>query len=152
MISTHFTASEMIVIDNALTTLQKVLTPKCRNLMPEERELYGVVNEHNKIFIQKINECLTSHPEQKMPQNNWGEFSANFEDRKFLELVLSRLSKISETVKDTKILHGHDLLQAAFRDYNYTQAQYENGVPGFKEKYELLKPFFTQKSSERFSK
>lgn len=142
LISMHFSPTEMVNVNRALVTLRNILTPKCRNLMPEERAQYDI-DEHQKSLIQKVNDNRSKRPELSRPDVDWDKFNADFQDHNFLELVISSLHEISNMAKDTLILHDYDALQAALRDHDYTCQRHDNAGSGFKEKYEELKPFFS---------
>lgn len=143
LVQLHFTAAEIATIDAALTQLENVLIPKCRNLTPEERTQYGSVNEHNKLLINKSRDYRQTQPNMSSPDVNWKEFEADYQDRYMLETRIQRAATIVEMMGDTKILHDYDNYQNALTDYRYTRYKAETeGAGGYTTKYQEMKQFF----------
>lgn len=142
LINLHFTAAEITAVNNALATIQTTLAAKSRNLSPDERRLYGSINEQNKLIVHKVRDYRSNQPGMSSVDVDWAEFEADYQDRNFLEAVLARVLVISEIASDTKILHDHDVYQAALMDYDYTKYKMGTNSAGYDTKYEDLKQFF----------
>lgn len=142
LINLHFTAAEISAITTALNTIQTTLLAKSRNLSPAERQQYGSISEQNKLLVQKVRDYRTNQPTMSTPDVDWTEFEADYQDRNFLEVVLTRLDALQEMASDTKILHDYDVYQAALLDYDFTKYKMGASAPGFDTKYQDIKQFF----------
>jgi len=145
----HFTAAEMNSIQGAIGTIQGILNSKSRNLSPEERRKFGRVREQNKLFINKVRDFRSHQPGLSSPDVDWQEFEADYQDRNFLEQVLSDLSTLSEMAGDAKILHDFDVYKAALTDYDYTKYKRGTDSLGYDNKYNELSQFFQSGGSPR---
>lgn len=140
----HLTEEQINAINQALTNLETALKPLKVNLTAEERNKYGRVNEQNKLFINKINDFATSHPDLKSPDVDWAEFEKDFKSRKLLESVLNRLETIATRVNNSKILHDYDNYQDSLEDYAYTNFRARSKMVGYETKYNECKQFFSK--------
>jgi hypothetical protein len=61
--SVTFTEAEKTKMDAAIADQKSVLAGKSTNLTEKERQLYGSINEQNKLVVQKILQYSTSNPE-----------------------------------------------------------------------------------------
>ena len=145
----HLLPEEETAIDAAIMALEKALANKKRNLTPQERQRFGSVNESNKLFVNKVFDFSQTQQEMCSPDVDWAEFAADYRDRMFLETRLSRLRALLEIMENNKILHDFDNFQNALMDYAYTQYKKETDAPGFVNKYEALRQFFSRSGGSR---
>ena len=142
LINLHFTTAEISAITTALNTIQTTILAKCRNLSPAERQQFGSISEQNKLLVQKVRDYRTNQPTMSSPDIDWTEFEADFQDRNFLEVFLTRLDALQEMASDTKMMHDYDVYQASLLDYDFTKYKMGTNTPGFDTKYQDIKQFF----------
>ncbi|RKS25200.1 hypothetical protein CLV94_0230 [Flavobacterium endophyticum] len=140
--SKHFTPEEKTAVLNALAAMEAALTPKLSALTPQERMLYGSVNEQNKLVINKVNDFYDTQSSLASPDVDWVEFKKDFDSRSFLQGLLMRLDNLKIGLDSSKILHDWDNYQAALTDYDYTKYKVASGMGGFEAKVSELKQFF----------
>ncbi|MGQ3013493.1 MAG: hypothetical protein ACT6QS_07290 [Flavobacteriales bacterium] len=138
----HFTAADISTIRSAVSTIESVLSSLSRNLSPEQRRKLGRVREQNKLFINKVRDYHVQQPALSSPDVDWNEFEADYQDRNFLEEVLNSLHALGELAGDAKILHDHDVYQAALTDYNYTKYKKTTDKGAYDAKFQAIRTFF----------
>ena len=142
--NSHYQATEKAAILTALTTLEKTLAPKYRNLNPEERKKYGSINEQNKLIVNKVLDYRVNTPELSAPDVDWVEFQADYDSRDFLQKVMTRLQNMQDSLNNNKILHDFDNYHAALTDYGYSQYKAGTKVGGFENKVTEIGQFFNR--------
>ncbi|MFN7117820.1 MAG: hypothetical protein ACK4TA_13550 [Saprospiraceae bacterium] len=143
LIQLHFTPAEIAAVDAALTQIENILAPKCRNLTPEERVQYGSINEQHKLLVNKVRDYRLTQPNMSAPDVNWTEYEADYQDRFFLDTRSMRIRTVLEMMEDTKILHDYDNYQNALLDHRYTRYKAETEAGGgYSTKYQEMKQFF----------
>ena len=140
----HYTAAEKTAVQTALSAIETTLTPKYRNLSPEERKKYGSVNEQNKLIVNKVRDYRDSAPTLSSPDVDWVEFQADFESREFIQKTISRLESMLTNLNNNKILHDYDNYSAALTDYGYSQYKAGTKVAGFENKISEIGQFFSR--------
>jgi hypothetical protein len=140
----HYTAAEKTATLTALTTLENTLSPKYRNLTPEERKRYGSINEQNKLIVNKVQDYRNNTPNLSSPDVDWVEFQADFDSRDFIQKAMLRLQNILDNLENNKILHDFDNYQAALTDYGYSQYKAGTRVAGFENKIAEIGQFFSR--------
>lgn len=138
----HLNDDEKRAINEALATLEKAMERLNINLTPEDRNRYSRVNEQNKLFINKTWDFAQNQPSLRTPDVDWEEFKKDYESRKFLEQVISRLNNLSTRCNNSKIFHDFDNYQDCLSDYAFTQFRASSKMVGFEEKYNEQKQFF----------
>lgn len=142
----HFDDVERQTILALVQQLKALLLPKFMQLLPEERQRYGAVNEQNKLFLSKVAELRESQPDLSSPQVDWLKFQADFDDRKFLGELLMYLKSLTYDVQSTKIAHDHDNFNAARLDYAFTEYSTKSDSIGAIQKFNELKQFLKRSS------
>ena len=145
----HYLAAEKTTVTTALTTIENALSPKFKNLSPEERTKYGSVNEQNKLFINKIRDFRNSQPTMSSPDVDWVEFQNDCDSREFLQNTIMRLEAMVNNLKSNKILHDYDCYHVALTDYDYSKYKSGTKTPGFEVKVKELSQFFPRSSSAK---
>ncbi len=140
----HLTDEQVTAVNDALKALEKAFEPVKVNLTPEDRHRYGRVNELNKLFINKVNEFASSHPDLRSIDVDWDEFFRDFKSRNVYETAINRLESLLDRLKNAKILHDYDNYQDALNDYAYTGFRAGANAVGFENKHRELKQFFTK--------
>ena len=145
----HYSEAKKTAIKAALTVLENELSDLNSNLTPEERQLYGSVNEQHKLFINKDYDFHQDSPELSSSDVDWDEFALDKESRLFKEGVMTRLDALQLRVQNSKIMHDYDNYQAALDDYAYTSYKAGANLPGFETKYNELKQFFMPRNKNK---
>ena len=140
----HYDANEKQQVFAALDTLFNVLNPKAIPLSIEERRRYGSVDEKNKKIINKVKDYHSFDPSSSAPEVDWREFLADYEDRNFLEFVLSKLNSLAYEVESTKIVHDHNNFTDARTDYAYAKYREKMNLAGASQKSKELSQFFAK--------
>lgn len=143
----HLSAAKVTAATNAISALENELTDINVNLTSEDRQKYGSINEQNKLVVNKIYDYYVNQPALASPEVDWAEFDKDFQSRKLLESLISRLDSLSTRLKNAKILHDYDNYQAALTDYAYTSYKAGTAAPGFETKQNDVKQFFANRGS-----
>lgn len=138
----HYTPQEKTAIIDALNALETLLKPKLSMLTPEERSMYGSVNEHNKLLINKVRDLRTSQPELSSPDVDWEAFENDHTSRTFIQGIMMRVDNLQLGLQSSKILHDWDNYQASLTDYDYTKYKESTGANGYQAKALEIKQFF----------
>lgn len=142
--SNHFTPAEVTIVTDSLNAIETALSPKFKNLSPEERQRYGSVNEQNKLIINKTMDYRNSQPALCSPDVDWTEFAADYATRAFLQSSISRMQDMIDKLNNNKILHDYDNYQAALTDYDYSKYKMGTATAGYENKVNELSQFFNR--------
>lgn len=147
--SSHFDESEKQTALSLLAQLQRILQPKLVILSPQERQRFGSVNEKTKLFVDKVYDYYRSQPHLASPDVDWSEFAADYQNRRFLQTLLSLMQSMSLEIRGTKILHDFDNYKDSLTDYAYTQYKSQYGSSGAVQKEAELQQFFRKKRKRK---
>lgn len=142
LISVSFTAEELTKLDQALQTIETVLSGKTINLTPEERQQYGSIAEQNKLFVNKAKIYMEQYPQYVPNFLDKVEFDKDYLGREQVEQRLQIMSSLTEQLSDTKVLLDHDNYHNAITFYRNMKFLSGENVPGTNVIYEDLKQFF----------
>ena len=143
IIQKHFTAAEQTQYNSLITQLEALLQPKLQNLDEDENRKYGVINEKNKLLVNKVQDYHNTQPALSSPDVNWAEYDKDSTDRLFLETAATRIQALTTAMLETKRLHDYNNYQNALLDYKYTQYKMETSPgSGYDSKAADLKQFF----------
>jgi hypothetical protein len=142
--SNHYSVAEKTAVNNSLTTIEATLSPKYKNLSPEERQRYGSINEQNKLIVNKVKDYRDSQPALSSPDVDWTEFASDFDTRNFLQATVNRIQSIIDSLGNNKILHDYDNYQAALTDYDFSKYKANTKTAGFETKTNELAQFFNR--------
>ncbi|TAL57637.1 MAG: hypothetical protein EPN85_13580 [Bacteroidetes bacterium] len=143
IIQKHFTAAEQTQYNSLMTQLEALLQPKLQNLDEDENKKYGVINEQNKLLVNKVRDYHNTQSALSSPDINWPEYDLDGTDRLFLETAATRMEALTTAMLETKRLHDYDNYQNALLDYKYTQYKMETSPgSGYDSKAADLKQFF----------
>lgn len=148
----HFDANEKQQIFAAIDIIRNVLAPKLVQLNPEDRRRYGSINEENKKVVNKVKDYHEFAPQLSAPEVDWQEFSADYEDRSFLEFVATSLNSLSYEVESTKIVHDYNNMQDARADYAFAKYRAERNIIGAAQKARDLAQFFAKNNNRQDDK
>jgi hypothetical protein len=142
--SNHFSAAEKTATLAALENLENTLSPKYKNLSPDERKKYGSINEQNKLIVNKVLDYRNNAPALSSPDVDWVEFQADYDSRDFIQKTILRLQNILDSLDNNKILHDFDNYQASLTDYGFSQYKAGTKVAGFENKVSDISQFFSR--------
>lgn len=148
-IQTQLTPDLKTQIDTKIAELEALFQGKLAALNADQRKFYGLINEQNKLFVNKVRDYKANQPQLSADDVNWDEFENDYQARVFLETRKEKLASLVYQMESTKILHDYDNYNDALDDYAYAQYKKGREVIGFAEKVADLKQFFprTPKSS-----
>lgn len=147
LISIAFSESDLTTLDQAIQTIETVLSGKTINLTPEQRQQYGRIAEQNKLFVNKAKGYMEQYPQHVPGFLDKTEFDRDFSARQQVESRLQRLSSVKEQLSDTKVLLDHDNYHNAITFYRNVKYLSGENVPGTNVIYEDMKQFFDTTSS-----
>ena len=149
VIQTQLTPDLKTQIDTKIAELEALFQGKLVALDADQRKFYGLINEQNKLFVNKVRDYKANQPQLSAGDVNWDEFENDYQARVFLETRKEKLASLVYQMESTKILHDYDNYNDALDDYAYSQYKKGREVIGFAEKVAELKQFFprTPKSS-----
>ena len=143
VIKDHFLAADQSTFETHMTAIETLLQARLHNLNEEENQKYGVINESNKLLVNKVLDYRNTQPALSSGDVDWTEFVADYLDRKFLETAVLRMNALLTAMTETRRLHDYDNYQNSLVDYAYTQ--YKNRTSpgmGYDAKEAELKQFF----------
>jgi len=140
----HLSAADVTAAKDLLTNLETTLASINTTLNAEDRQRYGSINEQNKLFVNKVYDFNQNQPNLSTTQVDWTEFNNDYDSRLNMESIIARLESLTTKLKNAKILHDYDNLQAALTDYAYTNFMAGTGAAGYETKQNNLKQFFTK--------
>jgi len=147
LISLSFTAEELNNLDQALQTIETVLSGKTINLTPEERQQYGSIAEQNKLFVNKVKIYMEQYSQYVPNFLDKAEFDKDYLGREQVEQRLQIMSSLTEQLSDTKVLLDHDNYHNAITFYRNMKFLSGENVPGTNVIYEDMKQFFVTTGS-----
>lgn len=140
--NTHLDSAKLNSILDAISTLETALADFTINLSPEDRRRYGSINEQNKLLVNKVYDYNKTQPNLSVAEVDWQEFENDYNSRRNLEAMVSRLENLVTKLVDAKTLHDYDNYQAALEDYGFTTYKAGGSATGFQTKHADLKQFF----------
>lgn len=144
IIESQFSSADGIAIDGLITDLENAIKGKTGQLDDAERRRYGLVNEQNKLVVNKAREYRQSQPALSAPDIDWTEFENDFQARQKVESWLNRIYAIAHDLESTKIMHDYDNFQDALKDYAYAQYKNGTGEEGYDAKVNEFSQFFAR--------
>lgn len=130
LVSVSFTPQELADMDTALTSLETILHGKVINLTPEERRRYAAVSTEMMPWIQKCRRYMSQIPSIVPGYINLTELDADLRARSDIISRLSRSRSILESLDDTWLLLGSDVLTNCLAFYRSVREAAKSNVPG----------------------
>ena len=140
----HLSTEKTTAVTSALSTLEQALAEITLNLPPDERRRYGSISEQNKLLVNKVNDFAQNQPDLLSPDVDWDEFKKDYESRTHLEGLIARMQKLIDGLINAKTLHDFDNYHAALDEYSYTAYKARTATPGYENKLNEIKQFFTR--------
>ena len=141
---THITTDAHNNINTGIAALETELQPLLINLSADERRRYGSISEQNKLLVNKVNDFAQNQPDLLSPDVDWDEFKKDYESRTHLEGLIARMQKLIDGLINAKTLHDFDNYHAALDEYSYTCYKARTATPGYENKLNEIKQFFTR--------
>lgn len=140
----HLSIEKTTAVTSALSTLEQALAEITVNLSPDERRRYGSISEQNKLLVNKVNDFAQNQPDLLSPDVDWDEFKKDYESRALIEGLVARMQKLIDGLTNAKTLHDFDNYHAALDEYSYTGYKARTAAPGYENKLNEIKQFFTR--------
>lgn len=147
LISLSFSSSDLTTIDQALQSIETILSGKTINLTSDQRQQYGRIAEQNKLFVNKAKSYMEQYPQYVPVFLDKTEFDKDYSAREQIEQRLQRLSSLAEQLSDTKVLLDHDNYHNSITFYRNVKFLSGENVPGTNVIYEDMKQFFVSSTS-----
>ncbi len=147
LISVSFNQQELTDMDTALTSLETILQGKVINLTPEERRRYASVSTEMSSWIHKCRAYMNQVPTLVPGYIDLVEFDADFQARSNISPRLRKTKSILESLDDTNLLIGSDILTNCFAFYRSVKAAAKANVPGSTSIYQDLAQQFPGRPS-----
>ena len=142
LMSVSFSSDELTALDQAIQSIETILSGKTINLTPEQRQQYGRIAEQNKLFVNKAKSYMEQYPQYIPGFLDKTEFDKDYSMREQLEGRLQRLDSVVEQLSDTKILLDHDNYHNSITFYRNVRYLSGENVPGTNVIYDDMKQFF----------
>ncbi|MEW6026099.1 MAG: hypothetical protein AB1599_02225 [Planctomycetota bacterium] len=130
LISVSLTPQELAAIDGALTTIETTLQGKVINLTPDERIRYASISTEMRPWIRKCRDYMNQLPSIVPGYINLTELDADMKARRDIETRLNRAKAAVESMDDTYLLLGSDVLTNCLAFYRSVKAAAQANVPG----------------------
>ncbi|MEK7310283.1 MAG: hypothetical protein AAB038_05645 [Planctomycetota bacterium] len=130
LITVSFTPAELAAFDTALAAIETLLQGKVINLTPDERRRYGSISNEMTQWVQKCRGYMTQLPAIVPNYINLSELDADMTARRDLMPRLMRAKSILESIDDTAVLLGSDVLTNCLAFYRSVKAAAKANVPG----------------------
>lgn len=140
--SVTFTAAEKTKMDAAIADQKTVMAGKSTNLTEKERQLYGSINEQNKLVVQKVLQYCLSNPEVLPNHIDKPELDRDYAGRNTLEIWEDEQKLLLSNIQNAKILLDYDVFQSCLTIYRNVKYMAGENVPGMTAIYNDLKQFF----------
>jgi hypothetical protein len=115
------------------------------NLTPKERSRLIGAGIRNYGFIEKTNDIGKDNPAFLPSQFDMDKFSGLLHDFDIIRQIYFLLEKFESLVWDSMLLRSSDLYRDALRVYNGLKEQAKGRVPGAKDLFDALEPFFKRR-------
>jgi hypothetical protein len=140
--SVTFTVAEKTKMDAAIAEQKTVMAGKSTNLTPKEKQLYGSINEENKLMVQKVLQYTVTNPEVLPEHVDKPELDRDYSGRNALDVWEDQLTLMLSNVQNAKILLDYDVFQTCLSIYRNVRYKAGEDVPGMSAIYNDLKQFF----------
>jgi len=148
----HFTVAEKQQLDDAIKTILNIINQHAYPLNAKERSKYGKVGDNSRLFIDKVRDINNSQPNLSSPDVDWTEFEADYQTRLYASGKISQLNSALTGFLTMRILHDHDNLNDALKDYRYSgyKSRFTNHIgAGHSTKAAALKQFFPKTGKKK---
>jgi len=135
MISLSFTDDELQTLDNAIVTIESVMSKKFISLTPDERKSYSQVSDKTEDWIGKVKVYMEQNPSLVLNHIDVDEFNADFTARQALLPRRRRLEGVFSRFEDACMLLGFDLYHSAITYCKGLKAAAVTDAPGAKTIY-----------------
>ncbi|OWY25446.1 hypothetical protein C7N43_19830 [Sphingobacteriales bacterium UPWRP_1] len=141
-LSVKLTDPELLTINTALTDISNVLKNKVVNLTPEERSrLYKMKNNRYSLAERSLTHAK-NNPHLTPPFISLTEAELDLTYYKQLQSFIGIINSLAESVADTQMALGSEILQFCLPFYNSVKMAAQQNVPGSTSIYEDLNSFF----------
>ncbi len=139
------TDAETTTIRSHFESIKAILQQKFINLTPDDRRIYGSINQQNKLLVNRVKDFNDNQPELSSPKVDWVRYVQHSTTPSNYEKIVDLADEITELCNDPRTLVDYTLYGMARQDYRFTKFNAEDDggeAPGFEAKYNDLKEFF----------
>jgi hypothetical protein len=115
------------------------------NLTAKERERLIGAGIRNYGFIEKANDLGNDNPAFLPPQFNMAPFNQNLQVFDLVRQFYILAEKLQTLASDSMLLKSNDLYRDSLRIYNGLKEQARGRVPGARDLFDALEPFFKRR-------
>lgn len=130
LISVSFTPAELAALDTALSSMETTIQGKVINLEPHERIRYASVSSEMANWVQKCRGYMSQLPSVVPGYIDLAELDADMQARRDIGSRLRRAKAILESLDDTHLLLGSDVLTNCLAFYRSVREAAKANVPG----------------------
>jgi len=141
LISVTFTEADLKELDDAMATLERVLSGKVVNLTPDQRMQYGRVKYDMEVWVSKTSNYIYNNAPLVPSYVNAAELKVDMAAHSALNPRIDRLSAILKGLEDTNSLLGADIYNSCMSFYRSVKVAAGN-APGAAPIYDDLKQQF----------
>ncbi|MDR3309289.1 MAG: hypothetical protein LBS80_04970 [Tannerella sp.] len=142
LISVNFTAEELSIIDKALADITSVLNGKAVNLTPKQRQQHGRLAYEMEVWVDKTYSYMQQDPQLVPLFIDMAEHTADLTAHRALSPRIDRLSGLLQSMKDTNLLLGSDIMLNSHAYYRSLREAAKANAIGASSKYADLKRQF----------
>jgi site-specific DNA-cytosine methylase len=115
------------------------------NLTPQERTRLIGAGIRNYGFIEKTRDVGKDNPAFLPPHFDMTEFSDSLHDFDIIRQLYLIIEKFETLISDSMLIRSNDLYRDALRVYNGLKEQAKGRVPGARDLFDALEPFFKRR-------
>jgi hypothetical protein len=110
LISVQLSDEELSRLDSAMSEIESVFQGKAVNLTPHQRQQYGRVAYEMEVWVDKVDGYMRQNPQLVPTYIDMAEHTADLKAHRALNPRIDRLTAILQSLKDTNLLLGADIL------------------------------------------
>lgn len=142
LVSVTFTNDEMTIMNEAIDTIERIMTGKSINLTGKQRQAYGRVRYEMEVWINKVDVYMDTHSILMPGFIDRQEYKRDIDAHNKLNPVIDRLSSVLQTILDTNLLLGADLYTNSIAFYRSVKNAARSNAQGASAVFADLKQQF----------
>lgn len=142
LISISVTPEEVTSINDAISTIEKVMAGKAVNLTTEQRKNYGRVKYDMEVWVNKVSAYMLSHASLSPSFLDKAEYDKDMSAHAILNPVIDRLQVVLQSMLDTNVLLGSDLYTNSMMYYRNVKIAAKSNATGAAAVFNDLKQQF----------
>jgi hypothetical protein len=152
LISVSFTDEELLQIDEALSSIEKILKDKAVNLTPRQRLQYGRVAYDMEVWVDKAYSYMCQAPQLVPSYIDMKEHASDLAVHRALNPRIERLNILMNQIQDINLLLGSDIYTNSMAFYRVSRESAKSNAPGASAIHNDLKQQFPGGGKKKKSK